>query len=409
MYLTPTQFGEIEQAIMAAVSKSFPKVANLHQVCYLLFFTLFFGEIAYAHPMPNTVIELTIQHKSIQMDILMPLSEFELAFGQKIGSNINENEQFRRYFQEHIRLQGKDKQTWEVKFISATIQETNSEIVGKYSELAVRIQIFPKTDSDIRYFLLFYDVIIHQVITHEALLNVVQDWESGQHENLLPIGVVKLDIPTGKIFPLEINLGEGSLWKGFKTMLVLGANHIAEGTDHLLFLLILLVPAPLLVKNKKWSSFGGLRYTVRKLVSIITAFTAGHSVTLLLGTLAWIPFSSQLIEVMIGFSILISAFHAYRPLFFGKEIYIAAGFGLIHGLAFSDTLSKLHLDALQMGLSIFGFNVGIELMQICIMLLVLPPLMLLSKRPIYANFRILMSCLAAFAALFWIVERIAGG
>lgn len=358
--------------------------------------------------MPNTLVNCTVHQSSITFDILMPLSEFEIAFGQKVKYREGTNEKLEQYFQHHLKIEGLDKQQWEVKFQHFQIHETSDEVVGKYSELIVNVQIFPPKEADIRHFMLYYDVIIHQVITHEALFSVVQDWENGLNESALQIGVVKLDIPTGKIFPIEISLESGGLWKGFITMVKMGIHHIAEGTDHLLFLFVLLLPAPLIVSFGKWDKFGGLGYTLAKLLRIITAFTVGHSITLLIGTLGWLPFSSQWVEVTIGFSILVSAIHAYVPLFYRKEIYVAAGFGLIHGLAFSDTLSKLHLETLQMGLSILGFNLGIELMQLLVMLIVIPFLVMMSQRKIYKNFRISMAFLSAIAAIFWIVERISG-
>ena len=56
-------------------------------------------------------------------------------------------------------------------------------------------------------------------------------------------------------------------------MIDLGMKHMSEGIDHLLFLLMLLLPAPLFVSNKKWGQYGGLKYSLIKLIKIITAFT----------------------------------------------------------------------------------------------------------------------------------------
>jgi lipid-A-disaccharide synthase-like uncharacterized protein len=101
-----------------------------------------------------------------------------------------------------------------------------------------------------------------------------------------------------------------------------------------------------------------------------------------------------------------TAIHALKPIFYQKEIYIAAGFGLIHGLAFSDTLTPLKLDSMQMGLSILGFNIGIELMQLGIMAVILPSLLLLSQTQHYDYFRILGAIIAAIAAIGWVFERV---
>ena len=87
---------------------------------------------------------------------------------------------------------------------------------------------------------------------------------------------------------------------------------------------------------------------------------------------------------------------------------MAAGFGLVHGLAFADTLTNLHLDAGRMALSILGFNIGIELMQLLVIAMTVPWLILLSRTPVYGGIRIVGALLAAIAALAWITERSVG-
>ncbi|RZK63066.1 MAG: HupE/UreJ family protein [Hymenobacter sp.] len=114
---------------------------------------------------------------------------------------------------------------------------------------------------------------------------------------------------------------------------------------------------------------------------IVTAFTLGHSRTLLLGALGWVHLPSQPVEVLIAGASLVSAVHAWRPVFPGREGWVAAGFGLVHGLAFASKLAGLHLDAGRLGLSILGFNLGIELMQLFVLALTVPWLLLLSRPP----------------------------
>lgn len=191
-------------------------------------------------------------------------------------------------------------------------------------------------------------------------------------------------------------------------MVSLGMEHIKEGTDHLLFLLVLLLPATLLVNGKCWSSFGGTKYSIVKLVKITTAFTIGHSLTLLISALKLVQLPQQPVEVLIAVSILISALHAIRPIFPGREIYVAAGFGLVHGLAFASVLTNLNLSAGPMALSILGFNIGIELMQLFVVVLVIPWIILLSGTPAYKTIRVTAAVLAGIAAIGWIAERVTG-
>src|SRR5580704_10928153 len=130
---------------------------------------------------------------------------------------------------------------------------------------------------------------------------------------------------------------------GFASVFRLGMRHIAEGTDHLLFLLALLLPAPLMVVGSRWVGFAGVRRSLLRILKIVTAFTVGHSITLALAALGLVRVPSRPIEVLIAVSIFVSAAHALRPLFPGREAAIAAFFGLIHGLAFATTLAELGL------------------------------------------------------------------
>ena len=165
----------------------------------------------------------------------------------------------------------------------------------------------------------------------------------------------------------------------------------------------------MLLKNgKKWGAFGGIRYSITRLLKIVTAFTIGHSVTLLTGALGWLKLPGQPVEIGIAISILVSAIHAIRPIFPGKEIFIAGGFGLIHGLAFAAVLANLHLGGAQLALSVLGFNIGIELMQLFVIVLTIPWLMLLCKTPLYKWVRTTGAVLAGIAALAWIMERSTG-
>ena len=115
---------------------------------------------------------------------------------------------------------------------------------------------------------------------------------------------------------------------------------------------------------------------------------------------------SQPIEALIAFSIFVSAVHAIRPLFPGREMYVAAGFGLIHGLAFAGTLTNLNLGGWYMALSILGFNIGIELMQLFVIAVTVPWLILLAQTKDYTPFRLMGASLAGIVAVAWMAERI---
>jgi hypothetical protein len=195
---------------------------------------------------------------------------------------------------------------------------------------------------------------------------------------------------------------------GFASIFRLGIRHIAEGTDHLLFLLALLLPAPLTVFGSRWAAATSMPSSLARILSVVTAFTAGHSITLALAGLGLVRVPSRPIEVLIAVSILVSAVHALRPLFPGREAGIAAFFGLIHGLAFASTIGNLGLARWERVVSILEFNLGIETMQLVVVAATLPSLILLSRTRAYSPLRIGGALFATFAAVGWIADRLLG-
>ena len=149
----------------------------------------------------------------------------------------------------------------------------------------------------------------------------------------------------------------------FQLYLSLGLSHIADiqGYDHILFILALCGVYVL----KQW----------KHVLILITAFTLGHSLTLVLATFNIISIPSSLIELLIPITILITATGniVYKKVEFSKKLHVfkyftALFFGLIHGLGFSNYLRSLLLQEQDLIMPLFAFNVGIELGQVLIVL-----------------------------------------
>ncbi len=174
----------------------------------------------------------------------------------------------------------------------------------------------------------------------------------------------------------------------------MGFIHILEGLDHLLFLFCLVIP---------------LR-SMRHLIPVVTSFTVAHSITLIgsafglaSGSL-WFP---PLIETLIALSIVYMAFENIVGARLEHRWIVAFGFGLIHGFGFafmfSDTLQFAggHLFS-----SLLAFNVGVEIGQLMVLLLVIPVLTLLFRYFVRERVgTILLSALLAHSAWHWMLER----
>jgi hypothetical protein len=383
---------------------------------FFVFFAALIPSAVYAHTTPSTMVFMDVNPGKVSLELQMPLPELELAFGNNISNDPQGlikkfGPQLKEYLEAHTHAYNDRTKPWLVNVGKLRMDQGQYPENGiSYWELNAVVELIPQQGESTRKFLLDYDVIMHQVINHAALVSVRTDWEAGRLDTNITEQAMAIsrDMRDNLIHPLQINLEKGSWFNGFKSMLELGIDHIKEGTDHLFFLLTLLLPATLLVKDKKWNGFGGTRRSLRNIVKVVTAFTVGHSVTLIIGAMGIFHFPSRIIEMLIAASILISAIHALKPLFPGKEMLIAAGFGLIHGMAFAQTLTALNLDGLRMALSILGFNLGIELMQLFIIAITMPWLIVLSRNNAYTSLRIAGAVFAIIASVAWMIERISG-
>lgn len=373
---------------------------------YLLLLIFIFGfRWAEAHSLPNSNAQLMVGSERLLMKFHTPLEILEMAYQKPVNLKSEASlDSLKQYYLKHISATDSLHSQWTISIENISLSAANTEEIGDYQQIIAEIYLKPSNANSLTNFVLNCDIVIHQVI-NQSILFSVEDWQNGANKNK-EIGIIKWDIPTGKIMPLKIQLEQISSFKSFTNMLKLGSQHISEGTDHLLFLLVLLLPIPLLVNQKKWASTRSVRQSLVHIFKVVTAFTIGHSITLLLGALGWVFLPSKPIEVLIGVSILVSAIHAIKPIFPNKETYIALGFGLIHGLAFAYTLQDLNLSTSKMALSILGFNLGIEFMQLVVIIAVIPWLILLSRTSFYSIFRVGGSIVAIIAALAWIIERL---
>ncbi|MFD0988570.1 HupE/UreJ family protein [Mariniflexile jejuense] len=358
---------------------------------------------ALAHPMPNSVLQLKIKEAYVLGELKSPYIEYQNALSKKF---IDLNT-LPTYYLKHIKASSNTNQ-WQTKIDTIYIQNDSIPNFGTYQEIIVKFKLIPVSLTDIRYFTLNFDVITHQVINHQIMVVLCEDWINGVlNDNKTPLllGTIKYALETDKISPLTIHLEKGSVWKGFKSFCIMGINHIIHGLDHIFFIVLLLLIAPVRNEGKKWSLFQGNTYTFKRFLSISLFFTLGHSFSLFLGTFNLIPFEIGYIEVFITITIILTAIHTIKPIFPSKETMVGLIFGTIHGLAFSESISSLDLTFKPKLISMLGFNLGIEIAQIGIILIVFP-LLLFSKYKIYHTFRFWFALTTILLSMFWFYNRI---
>jgi hypothetical protein len=208
-----------------------------------------------------------------------------------------------------------------------------------------------------------------------------------------PEGVVRAyDVSTGSD-PIALDpRWQQAAWTFVKS----GFAHILDGSDHLLFLLCLVLP----FRRLDWN-----------LVGVITAFTVGHTITLLFAAYRFVPAGDwfvPLVEFLIAASILYMAVENLIKPDMRRRWLVTGLFGLVHGFGFSFLLqSQLQFAGSHLLLSLLAFNIGIELGQLLVLVIAMPALILLYRTRVASEKIItaVLCLLIGHTAWHWLTER----
>ena len=355
---------------------------------------------AWAHSMYQAAILLDFHGATVDAELQLPVERLQTALSAQLSQRSIDRE--RAQIANYIIRNFSASLPGGVQFRVDSIDSPHLSIVDGAPYVVAHLRLVPPSGAVADLFDLHCGVLLDRVPAQVFLVSVRTDWRTSTFANDPQlIGVLH-----GSDRSMRIDRTEGNWWRGLGSVFNLGMRHIAEGTDHLLFLLVLLFPAPLLVRNSRWAGYSDMRRCLLQIAKVVTAFTVGHSITLAAGAMDLVQVPSRPIEVLIAVSILVSAVHALRPLFPGREAVIAGCFGLVHGMAFATTLAQLGLGRWDRVASIFGFNLGIEAMQLIVVVIALPSLILLSRTRMYPSIRTAGGLFAGAVATAWIAQRL---
>jgi hypothetical protein len=354
---------------------------------------LLFGSVsmAGAHSLESSTIAVQVTGDSAEATVSLAIEtldealETEYLSQDDLGGYVDE---IVAYVDEHLTVNGPDGTEWTETYTNA--ERTTVEGIESFSVDVA----FDTGGQDPDWFTITYDAIIESMAGHEAVV-VLTDPDG----EISSPGVIDAANPS-------LIIGEDSADVATGDMIRYGFEHVLEGADHLLFLSTLLLPAPLMIVAGRWRRSSDPLGTVRKVIHVVTSFTVGHSITLIASALGWISLPSRPVEVVIALSVAVSATHAIRPLAAHGEEMIAAGFGLVHGLAFAGILADLGLSGTNSLVALLAFNIGIELAQLATTAAVFPSLYLLSTTRCYTALRVGGASLALAAALGWALDRL---
>ena len=388
------------------------RVASSAMLAALLLL-VFTASRAAAHTGDQTYLYLDVTEASLSGRIEAPIADLREALDLELEGTDEEVldellanlDRVHAYFDEHLRI-GTDDAEWAVDFDSvelfySDLPEDDDNYV--LFPLVVDVSAAVADNGTVpREFEVAFDPFFDEIDDRDALLLIGNDWEAGVIDN----GREVFATFDGGNRTQAIDLGDTGWVKNFTASGKLGINHIKTGPDHILFVLVLLLPS-VLVFSAGWRPAPSFTAALWRVLKIVTMFTVAHSITFTLAGLELLPLPSpRIVESIIAISIAAAALHNIRPLAPNREWLISFAFGLFHGMGFASLVSGLDVDRGTQLVSLLGRNVGIEIGQALVVLLLFPALFLLRRTRYFQPFFVAFSIFLAVVSIGWMIERL---
>lgn len=361
---------------------------------------LLWATLAHAHKPSDSYLSLKAAPGGAQIvgqwDIA--LRDFEYAVGLDVDGDaaITWGELRSRqaivvqYALSHLSIQRVDGKTREECLISYDDLLTDQHVDGGYAVL----RFHAGCAAPIRQLAVQYSLLFELDPNHRGLLEL----RSGAASQA---AVFSQATPQ-----LVLDVGASQPLQQVRAFIAEGIWHILHGYDHVLFLLTLLLPAVVLFRDGAWEPRRSLRDALLDVAKVVTAFTLAHSLTLSAAVLGWVDVPSRLVESAIACTVALGALNNLYPLVTERRWLVAFAFGLIHGFGFASVLSDLGLEPATLGFALFGFNVGVEIGQLAIVLALVPLAFLVRATRAYRRVFMPGGAVAiAAVAGYWFVTR----
>lgn len=372
--------------------------------CLLCLFNSSLVSSVGAHNLGQSYVYLQIQKETLSTRVEMPVKELNqvLELGLPTDKKVRRGDiephinTIRAYVDEHLTLDCAPETCRPVfqdyRFLNTTF--------AQFLLLDYALEGFQTRPTAID---VTHDLILEQLPQHTNMLLIEENWMTGTFQNESePLMIFRQPGQTQ-----TLDLTTGSLWQGFSAVVSLGIIHIVQGVHHVLFLLALLLPSVLRRKEGlSWQPVGKFSTSLVHIVKVATAFTLAHSLTLCLAAFQIVQVPSRVVESVIAASIGLAALDIFYPIFRRRLWIIIFLFGLFHGFGFADMLTTLGVTNQYPALSLFGFNLGIEIGQLMIIAVIFPVLYLLRNQKLYVSWGVKAGAMLLGAiSLYWFIER----
>ncbi len=408
---------ESQISIMQNLSRTESNAGTIRRVLLVLTATLValltLPSPASAHAGDQSYLYLDVSDLELAGRIEFPLSDIEEVFGIDFINEASDDDtlalidprlsELQAYADEHVNIATIDGQDLTLTFDGRSLLSTDKfDQDNNYLWLPFTVDGF--TGETPREFIIDFDPFFDEIDGRDGLLVIENDVEGGVFGNEAE-ALLTYDSGTRT---QEVRLGDASAWKNFVSSVNLGVDHIKTGPDHVLFVLVLLIPAVLVFTGRGWQPSQGFGSSLWRVLKIATMFTVAHSITFTLAGLEILPLPpSKFVEAIIAISIGLAALHTLRPIMPNKEWLIAFAFGLFHGMGFATLVDGLDVSRSTQLVSLAGRNVGIEIGQVAVIILFFPALYLLRRTRYYMPFLWVSSLALTAVALGWMYERLA--
>lgn len=185
-----------------------------------------------------------------------------------------------------------------------------------------------------------------------------------------------------------------------------GIWHILIGYDHILFLVTLLLSSVLFLRGRQWAPVETFGAGIWNVFKIVTVFTVAHTITLTLAATGVVTLPVVFVEAVIAASIAVVALDNIIPVFHRRQWVVVFLFGLFHGFGFANVLAPLGVDQHAKTAALAAFNIGVEIGQMTIVVVVFPILYMLRRSRFYVPVVLWFgSAMLILIALYWFFER----
>ncbi len=355
-----------------------------------LFFS-FYSVTALAHDPGLSLVDMQLSDNKLLVHITYAKADIEqfVALDQDQFPGVSDHE----FNQARVELEQFIAQSIQFKNGNERVQAELTDIELDSSDAVhFKLQLMPLSGSE----LTLHTQISQFALGHRQFVKV-----------LSADGLVSSAILSARNQLFNVSLPASDWWSVFNNFLQEGVWHIWIGYDHILFVITLLLPAVLVYRQQHWYPEKQFKRVFGHTVKVISAFTLAHSLTLALTVFNVIALPGTAVESVIAASVIVAAGNNLFHWINGRLWILAWVFGLIHGMGFAAVLNDLGMQSDTQALALIAFNLGVELGQLAIILVVLPALFFLRTTRYYKPLFMQSGSFAiALIATLWLFERL---